>query len=207
MRDYSSLEGKSFNRLKVLEVLDKWKGRHRLASCVCTCGKVITVGIHYVLNGNTKSCGCYRREKRISQLEVYRKTRGPAHSLPKGEAAINFLLRSYTYRAKKLGVSFELTRDQFKSFIFDSCHYCGQVPSRSTVRYDFNGNILYNGIDRKENELGYSLNNCVSCCSDCNYLKKDRSYGCFLDKIRQIYETSIVCGQGTRSTSETQKRE
>ena len=51
------------------------------------------------------------------------------------------------------------------------------------------GEFYYNGIDRKDNFLGYTLSNVVTCCKKCNFLKRDMSYIDFINYIKQIYLT------------------
>jgi len=64
----------------------------------------------------------------------------------------------------------------FESFVeftkTKECHYCGAVvkwsPS-SSKKWSTATNL-----DRKNNRLGYSVENCVVCCCDCNKTKGDR---------------------------------
>jgi hypothetical protein len=44
------------------------------------------------------------------------------------------------------------------------------------------------GIDRTNNKLGYTKENCVSCCEKCNIMKKKYSSTEFLEGIKRIYE-------------------
>ena len=68
--------------------------------------------------------------------------------------------KSAVYHAKKRAISFDLTFDEFLVYWQADCNYCGdQVP---TV-----------GIDRVDSSLGYTLTNCTSRCSMCNFIKKD----------------------------------
>jgi hypothetical protein len=60
----------------------------------------------------------------------------------------------------KRGESMELTKDDVKLMITRPCEYCGTNNER-------------NGIDRKNNEIGYTLDNSVPCCIRCNALKRD----------------------------------
>ena len=62
----------------------------------------------------------------------------------------------YKYRAKKKGVSFELTYEEFDILIKGDCAYCHRSP------------ITWFGVDRVIPSLGYVLGNVVSCCYDCN---------------------------------------
>jgi len=51
------LEGKTFHRLTVLRYQkgSRWE-------CQCQCGKVVTVLTQHLMNGRTKSCGCWKSE-------------------------------------------------------------------------------------------------------------------------------------------------
>ena len=46
-----------------------------------------------------------------------------------------------------------------------------------------------NGIDRVNNNLGYSKSNCVACCTFCNYAKSDHSQEEFIFWIQKAYLT------------------
>ncbi len=56
------------------------------------------------------------------------------------------------------------------------CYLCGKKTSDNHK----------NGIDRINNNMGYNLNNCLSCCGDCNYIKNN-----FLieNVINKMYKT------------------
>ena len=46
--------------------------------------------------------------------------------------------------------------------------------------------FLYNGIDRKNNNMGYTYTNSVSCCKLCNQAKNSLSIKEFYDHIQLI---------------------
>lgn len=82
---------------------------------------------------------------------------------------------------RTVGVDFELMQEEFKLLTKQDCHYCGQTPNqilsgKNTKRKGYNGNYIYNGIDRKDNELGYSMVNCLPCCGICNKAKRDLTF-------------------------------
>lgn len=55
--------GDKFGKLTVLEVAGKSKKGELIYKCKCDCGNITTVkGIH-LFNGNTKSCGCIKKER------------------------------------------------------------------------------------------------------------------------------------------------
>jgi hypothetical protein len=69
-----------------------------------------------------------------------------------------------------------------------TCHYCGEF-------IDWENNVRYN-LDRKDNEKGYSKENCVVCCKFCNWLKGNKfTYEEFIllvPALRQIKEARKV---------------
>jgi hypothetical protein len=76
-------------------------------------------------------------------------------------------LSSYKVRAKQKDLPFEISEEQYTGFLSSACYYCHRMTGA-------------NGIDRKDNTLGYTIDNCVACCSDCNYMKKNSSVECFV---------------------------
>lgn len=48
------------------------------------------------------------------------------------------------------------------------------------------GNLTYNGIDRKNNTLGYLPDNVVPCCKTCNWAKGKKSYEEFMEYLRRV---------------------
>jgi hypothetical protein len=62
--------------------------------------------------------------------------------------------------AKRRGYSWGLSIEQAGFCYTQPCHYCGEAP---------NGKL--NGIDRQDNNVGYTAENCVPCCPTCNYTK------------------------------------
>jgi hypothetical protein len=147
--------------------------------CQCECGTIKLVGARNLTRNKSKSCGCGW------------KTWVPANKLPDGAAAFNSLFGAYKRRARETNREFTLSEEEFKSFIFDDCYYCGVKPQTKTYSRsipkskDF---IVNNGIDRIDSNLGYIKENCVTCCSDCNYLKTDFPISEFFEKIKLIYK-------------------
>ena len=81
--------------------------------------------------------------------------------------AKNSLLYDYKERAKTKNLEFSLSFDDFIRITSSNCFYCGNPPSNLTkLNSKRNPSIyVYNGIDRKNNSIGYTLNNSLSCCS------------------------------------------
>ena len=81
-------------------------------------------------------------------------------------------IASYRLGAERRGLPFELTPQQFDHLVAQSCHYCGNAGP--------------NGIDRKDNDLGYSVENCVTACLQCNYSKGSHHYDLFRQYIDRL---------------------
>lgn len=111
-------------------------------------------------------------------------------------------LRNYLYKTNERNAigrkrTFNLSFEEFNSLIAKNCYYCNEPPkiaSDKTIitRGDRNQlPIYYNGIDRLNPEIGYSVENCVACCSICNYMKHVQQEHAFLSQIEKIYNFRI----------------
>ena len=78
----------------------------------------------------------------------------------------------YKYRAKSKNIDFKLTKKQFFTLLDNNCHYCA-VENAS-------------GIDRVFNEKGYTVDNSVSCCWNCNRAKSNMDYFKYRDYLNRI---------------------
>ncbi len=175
--------GQRYGRLVVVERTTIFvKGRTVPCwKCQCDCGNIAFLQGSNVRRGNTKSCGCYRREK-ARQLPLMQ------WRLPLGEAAFNDLWNDYKVEAKKRGLCWALTREQARERHDLPCHYCGTAPAQTYRNKQLNGVAIYNGIDRVNNALGYVLDNCVACYWLCNRNKGKLSADEFKAWVRRVYE-------------------
>lgn len=171
---FKDITNKKFNRLTAIEYIKKDKySRHALWKCICDCGNKVYTTRRKLEIGDSKSCGCLKKEYN--------------NRLATGIAAINSLYTQYKIQAKYRKLNFDLSLQQFKNLIFKNCHYCGNVPKtiHKTKSSDNKGHCVYNGIDRKINHLGYTLDNSLTCCKICNKMKSNYSYEYFLDHINK----------------------
>lgn len=81
----------------------------------------------------------------------------------------------YRQNARMRGLDFEITRDQFAEFWQKPCYYCGDP-------------ILTVGLDRLDNRKGYTMDNVVSCCAECNAMKSKLDPCRFVAKCQTIAE-------------------
>ena len=157
--------GEEHNFLTLLEMSEQEKGKGKFQ---CKCGNIIETLLVSVRTNRTQSCGCKNR-------------------LPPGEASCNAFFSVYRHRAKKDDFLFTLTKNEFKILTSQNCFYCGIAPEKeyrhgksSTSGY------LCNGIDRVNNDEGYTLENSVTCCAACNHAKSTMSKEEFLDMMKKI---------------------
>lgn len=63
--------GERFGRLIVVKDTGKRKNRRKIWLCKCDCGNEKEVISTYLVNGDTTSCGCYRRECELKNLSKF----------------------------------------------------------------------------------------------------------------------------------------
>lgn len=86
---------------------------------------------------------------------------------------------AYRARAEKKGLLFELSPEQFRDFRCKPCKYCGD--DRAERR----------GIDRRDNQQGYTIDNVVACCGECNCMKTRLSDTEFLNACHKVAVFSV----------------
>lgn len=62
---------------------------------------------------------------------------------------------------------------EFQNLITNKCVYCGDLQ-------------ILNGVDRKNNNEGYTIQNSVSCCTIYNQAKHAFSYTAFIEWIERV---------------------
>jgi hypothetical protein len=89
------------------------------------------------------------------------------HKQPKNRYA------AYKRGAESRGYTFELTMEDFSNLWNKPCSYCNEI-------------VPGIGIDRKDNNIGYTASNTISCCTTCNFMKGKLTYTQFVNKCLQI---------------------
>lgn len=179
MGNYQDLTGRRFGQLVVIRQASTDNKSHRRWECVCDCGQnKICLGYN-LLGGGTTSCGHYRKDhcRTIAKISAAKRV--------SPDTSLNKLLSEYKTGAKNRGYDFLLTSTQFKELASKNCYYCGNLPTLERVT--IYGKYVYNGIDRIDNSIGYSMENCVSCCFDCNRAKGTMTQGDFFTWIMRVY--------------------
>ena len=62
----------------------------------------------------------------------------------------------------------------------------------------------FNGIDRIDSNIGYTVNNCVPCCTICNHMKNDLTTDEFYNHIKLLYNLHFNKRSTTISKESTQ---
>ena len=145
------ITGQKFGRLTVVKFHGVDKGGNALWICVCECGnQIITRGCN-LKNGNTKTCGCSRRNSQKTQYKhgLYKHRLYGVWANMK-ERCYNPKATEYSaYGGRGIAVCKEW-RDNFKAF-YDwaiSNGYDETAPRGQCT------------IDRIDNDKGYSPDNC-----------------------------------------------
>lgn len=157
---------KRFHRLIVIDsgpIVQYKSGNKRSWLCLCDCGKTTQVITSKLKNGSIKSCGCLRNETNKINSQTTKSKR------MKDTATLNILIGTYKQNAIARGLEFDLTTEELVTLFSSSCHYCGAPPSN--IQRNRDRELIYTGIDRVDNSLGYFPQNVVPCCKQCNKAK------------------------------------
>ncbi len=166
------------NGLKVLHETGRNRHGKRVFIFGCLCGRKFRAVGGDVAQGKIRSCGCYKKK--------LCKARFTKPSCDKDLAARHILWHHYRINCgEKRNLEFKLTKAEFVEFTKQPCFFCGTAPSarfyktRARVKvvkgekrvYSYALGCVYNGVDRLDNAKGYTVENCVPCCSTCNRAK------------------------------------
>jgi hypothetical protein len=80
-----------------------------------------------------------------------------------------------------------LTLDQKITLWSNACYLCNRAPAF--------------GIDRLDASKPYEITNCKSCCTQCNYMKKDYELMPFLGHVARIYNHTLLWVLGDSSNT------
>jgi hypothetical protein len=174
---YKDLIGVKFNKLVVTDlpgvfITENTNKQVPAVEVKCDCGKIKITYLYGVKNGHIPSCGCVNKNWHVD------KTKG----------SCNDLLNRYKYSAKKRGKEFKLSYRQFRGITSQNCHYCGSKPLQIRHPKNCQSPYIHNGIDRKDSDRGYTMDNCLPCCGICNRAKSNMSYSDFLSYLDLIVD-------------------
>lgn len=194
-RDYT---GVRFGKLLVTECLVKSQGdinSRGLWKCICDCGNEVTVKGESLKSRGRNSCGCLRS---IAAQRVCIKRR------KYDTFTSNKQYKGHVRRCTTIGFT-PLPKEQWLAIVTQPCYYCGEMDTRNGINNTYLNMkgvslkaeevhlyaIEINGIDRVDNNRGYELDNCVSCCTICNTMKMNYTQEDFFRKIKLIHNRHL----------------
>lgn len=91
-------------------------------------------------------------------------------------------------------IFWDLTFEQWTELVQKKCYICGDGPIlREGKLHDTVGRkVPINGLDRIDNEKGYTYNNVKTCCSKCNYMKHRLTNVAFMEHIDKIWRFNFA---------------
>lgn len=107
---------------------------------------------------------------RLEQPERHQKM------LEKQRASLTTRVTVYRSAAKRRQLAWSLTDQEAFSLLRDACHYCGSPCPPGSLH----------GIDRVKNRDGYTVENSVTSCHQCNTMKRDWNRDSFIAICHKI---------------------
>lgn len=167
--------GANFGKLTILEIV-KRGNKFSILHCICDCGEECIRNTSYISMSKDPCCPGCTKIKRGDNARKYKIK----------EYGYSTAVRSYNQykrNAVNRGLSFEFTLEQFVDIVTRECHYCPNIKTNCAMSECANGDFLYTGLDRVDNTKGYTLDNCVPCCSVCNTAKNNYPVEVFEDWV------------------------
>jgi hypothetical protein len=176
-REKSNLQGKKKYADKKEKFQNSLKSDESLLHCrICKKEYEKFNTLHKVVS---RTCpDCYKVE------QVREKNRGVRNRNYQEEAFRNKKTHWITFcriATKKRNLENKLTENEFNAIIERACYYCN---------YKNENEVL--GIDRLNNLIGYTSENCVTACKICNRMKHIYHPRFFIEKAKHITEHAIL---------------
>jgi len=139
----------------------------------CACGEnYIEREAKQLSRKSTQSCGCIRFL---------------GSSKNKADVVKSLHFKKYLYHAKNRNVVVKLKEHEFYKLFSLNCYYCNSSPKLIKSYKGGKYNIKLNGVDRLNNNFGYTTDNVVPCCTECNIMKQTLSEKAFIGHLIKIY--------------------
>lgn len=163
--------GQIFGKLTIISIAGVNSSGKTIFNCLCSCGQSSDVSGDNLFrkNKSTKSCGC------LIGHNTFAFNYNPWAAEYRRWIKVNTITRNIINK---------LTEEQWTELSKGNCYFCGNEPNQPC----HNGQkVLKNGIDRLNSDIGYTPENCVPCCSQCNYAKHTTPVDEFLAWVRRVY--------------------
>lgn len=179
---HRDLIGQKFGKLTVLDIKKITPKSYVIYNCECLCGNKRRIYKSELVSGKKEHCGCDNKKKRDYK---------PRNDIKnEGMSGFNYYYSTYKRNAKKRNKCFLLTKDDFFILTKQRCFFCDTLPNNKIKYSGKSKHVPYyicNGVDRLDNNLGYTIENSVPCCSICNRAKgtlKQDTFEKWIDFIR-----------------------
>lgn len=165
-----NLTGQTFGNWVVIEPTSEPSKTGSYWLCKCVCGKEVAVNTSSLRRTVSTNCGCLHPRKRKSF----------------GYSAALTVFNNYKLSAYNREYPFEITFQEFIEFTKQPCYYCGVINFSIKRGRMGSGDFAYNGLDRVDNNQGYTLQNIVACCGDCNHAKSDMTQAQYINQCIRV---------------------
>ncbi len=92
---------------------------------------------------------------------------------------VDYIIQDYVRSARNREIYFaDDDVELLKNKLYLSCYFCNLSP---------NLNESLNGLDRIDNDHGYTDQNTITACSTCNYMRRCCSIDLFIENVRNVY--------------------
>lgn len=143
----NDLTGRRFTRLVVLQFARRNLRGDVYWECLCDCGKIRTVYARHLLQGRTRSCGCWSKD-------------GLLH-LRHGHNRVQKRTPTYTCWAAMIGRCYNPNNQDFPRYGGRGITVCAEWhTSFEAFLRDMGEKPIGMSIERKDNEKGYFFANC-----------------------------------------------
>lgn len=201
-----------FGRLVVIKQVGLNKNRQKLWLCKCDCGNEKVFPTSYLTSGDTKSCGCYRKETEIKNLSRFWKRTSIKKQYPRlyriwigiktrcnNKNSVNY--KDYGQRGIKICDEWENNFINFKDWALSNEYKENLSIDRIDVNGDYEpNNCRWATIEEQNNNKRNSIK--VTLKGETNTIKyfADKyniSKSIVRDRIKSNYDDDIVLKKGS----------
>ena len=156
-------------------------------TCKCECGNIKSIRLSSLEEGGSESCSSRECKSRVIKMHGLI---NPRRMVDRVQVLINIEYSIYKSQAKHSKREFCLSKETFAALITSNCHYCLDIPNRLLSDTFSKTTMFTHGVDRVDSNCGYTIQNCVPCCSICNRMKNDLSTQVFRTHVAKVNANS-----------------
>jgi len=172
----TELGGKKFGRLLVIEAIEKTKPL--MWKCQCDCGNIKNISSTSLKRGESKSCGCWRKEY-LAEL----------HWKGYGEISSSYF-SSLEHGAKKRNLEFNITIQEIWELFLRQNRKCALSNLEMSFRHKKGERAdATASLDRIDSSKGYTSDNIQWIYKDLQFMKNDFSEDYFIEMCSAIHKT------------------